>query len=330
MVQEPVMTQSAPARTFQERPFSTISGVPIVIAQIAISLALVAIAWFYGVTSETVVEQTYTGRTTENLVTHYHVLTLVLSIGLLIFGNILLSAGYIVLEPNEAAVVQFFGQYKGTVRDMGLRYANPFFSYSRLSVKSASLQTDTLKVNDLDGNPIEFAATVVWHVSSPASATFAVENYAKYLKIQADAAIRNVASRHPYDGDALGAGGQSSVISLRGHIEEIAAELVSEIQAHVQEAGIRIEQARVSHLAYAPEIASAMLQRQQASAVVAARTQIVAGAVGMVKLALEDLEKEGVVDLDPERKAQMVSNLLVVLCSDRAVQPVVNAGSIHG
>jgi regulator of protease activity HflC (stomatin/prohibitin superfamily) len=317
------MSTTAPIRTFQERPFATISGVAFVFLQIALSLTFLAWGWFGGWSEVT---NSYNGQPE----TQVHGWTIAMAVIGLIASNIIISGGYIVLEPNTAAVVQFFGQYKGTVRDMGLRYANPFFSYSRMSVKSASLQTDTLKVNDLDGNPIEFAATVVWHVESPASAVFAVEDYAGYLKIQADAAIRNVASKHAYDGDANGEGGVSSVISLRGHIEQIASELVSEIQDHVKEAGIRIEQARVSHLAYAPEIAQAMLQRQQASAVVAARTQIVAGAVGMVEMAIADLEKKGLVELDPERKAQMVSNLLVVLCSDRAVQPVVNAGSIHG
>lgn len=235
----------------------------------------------------------------------------------------IVCGGYCVIEPNYAGVVMFAGEYKGTVKDNGLRFVNPFFSVKNISQRTNNFESQKLKVNDLDGNPIEIAAVIVWRVERPASALLAVNDYGNFVKIQSEAALRTLANHYAYDSHVEGKP------SLRENAEQVAKELGEHIQERLAEAGIGITEARISHLAYAQEIAGAMLQRQQASAVVAARTQIVAGAVGMVELALEALEKKGTVKLDDERKAHMVSNLLVVLCSDRAAQPVVNAGSLH-
>ena len=231
--------------------------------------------------------------------------------------------GHFVVNPNEARVVQLFGRYIGTVREPGLRWANPLYSKAHVSLRIRNFESSHLKVNELEGNPIELAAVVVWKVVDSAEALFEVKDYENYVHVQTEAALRNLATSYPYDTHV------HDQKSLRGNTLEIAEHLKTEIQSRLDRAGVAVLEARISHLAYAPEIASAMLQRQQAGAIIAARQRIVEGAVGMVEMALELLAKNRVVELDEERKAQMVSNLLVVLCSDRATQPVVNAGTMH-
>ena len=210
----------------------------------------------------------------------------------------------------------------GTVRDTGLRYANPLYSKRRISVRVRNFETERSKVNDTDGNPIEMAAVVVWKVADTAEASFEVDDYVNFVHVQSESAVRNLATRYPYDTQEEGQ------ISLRGDTEETADQLKTEIQGRLGMAGVEVLEARITHLAYAPEIASAMLQRQQAGAIIAARSQIVEGAVSMVEMALEGLSTRGIVDLDEERKAAMVSNLLVVLCGDKATQPVLNTDTL--
>jgi regulator of protease activity HflC (stomatin/prohibitin superfamily) len=219
--------------------------------------------------------------------------------------------------------MQLFGAYVGTVKHPGLRWANPFYTKKHVSLRVRNFESDRLKVNDIEGNPIEIAAVVVWKVVDTAEAIFEVDDYQNYLHVQSEAALRNLATSYPYDTH------EDGVKSLRGNTLEIAEHLKAEIQERLDKAGVQVIEARISHLAYAPEIASAMLQRQQAGAVIAARTRIVEGAVGMVEMALDKLSKQKIVDLDEERKAAMVSNLLVVLCSDRGAHPVVNAGTLY-
>ena len=235
----------------------------------------------------------------------------------------ILFGGFFIVNPNQAKVLQLFGKYVGSVRDPGLKWANPFYSKHKVSVRVRNFETGKLKVNDQDSNPIEIAAVVVWKVVDSAEATFEVDDYEHYVHVQSEAAVRGLAQKYPYDAHTEG------VVSLSGHTPEIAERLQHEIQERLDKAGVKVIEARISHLAYAPEIASAMLQRQQANAVIAARTKIVEGAVGMVEMALEALSRQDIVRLDEERKAAMVSNLLVVLCSDRATQPVVNTGSLY-
>ncbi len=239
------------------------------------------------------------------------------------FISVFCLGGLFVVNPNEARVMQLFGDYVGTVRDDGLRWANPFYTKRSIMLRVRNFESAKLKVNDHDGNPIEIGAVVVWKVVDPAEACFEVDNYEHYMNVQTEAAIRNLASHYPYDAHIEGE------FSLRGSTDEVAARMKTEIQARLEKAGVRVIEARLSHLAYAPEIASAMLRRQQAGAIIAARQQIVEGAVGMVEHALDLLQKSGKVHLDDERKAAMVSNLLVVLCADREAQPVVNTGSIY-
>jgi regulator of protease activity HflC (stomatin/prohibitin superfamily) len=227
------------------------------------------------------------------------------------------------VAPNQGAVLQLFGHYVGTERSPGLRWANPFYSKRLISLRTRNFETSQLKVNDVEGNPIEFAAVVVWNVVDTAEAIFQVDSYENYVKVQSEAALRNLAAAYPYDAHVEG------VKSLRANMAEVAQHLKEEIQERLAVAGVEVKEARISHLAYAPEIAAAMLQRQQASAIVAARTRIVDGAVGMVELALERLDQKGTVHLDEERKAAMVSNLLVVLCGERAAQPVLNTGTMY-
>jgi regulator of protease activity HflC (stomatin/prohibitin superfamily) len=227
------------------------------------------------------------------------------------------------VQPNQAAVLQLFGHYVGTERTPGLRWANPFYSKRYVSLRTRNFETAQLKVNDHDGNPIEFAAVVVWAVIDSAEALFQVDNYENYVKVQSEAALRNLATSYPYDAHD---DGQKS---LRGNTAEVAQHLREEIHERLAVAGVDVKEARISHLAYAPEIAAAMLQRQQASAIVAARTRIVDGAVGMVEMALERLDRNNTVKLDEERKAAMVSNLLVVLCGERGAQPVLNTGTMY-
>jgi len=232
-------------------------------------------------------------------------------------------SGLFTVAPNEGRVLQLFGAYRGTVREEGLRWANPFFTKKRISLRVRNFESAHLKVNDTDGNPIEIAAVVVWKVVDSAEAVFEVDDYENYVRVQSEAAVRNLATRYPYDAHIEGH------LSLRGSTDEVAKGLKTEIHNRLAKAGVEVVEARISHLAYASEIASAMLRRQQAGAIIAARQKIVEGAVGMVDMALELLSKSSQVKLDEERKAAMVSNLLVVLCADREAQPVVNTGTLY-
>lgn len=234
-----------------------------------------------------------------------------------------LLKGLFQVAPNKAQVLQLFGKYVGTVRAEGLRWTNPFCTKQSISLRVRNFESNKLKVNDSDGNPIEIAAVVVWQVIDTAEATFCVDNYENFVNIQSESALRQMAQSYPYDSHDAGKP------SLRSHGEEINNHLCDEIQTRLGKAGVRVTEARISHLAYAQEIAQAMLQRQQAGAIVAARERIVEGAVGIVAMALDKLRSQGVVDLDEERKAAMVSNLLVVLCGERATQPIINTGTLH-
>jgi regulator of protease activity HflC (stomatin/prohibitin superfamily) len=240
-------------------------------------------------------------------------------------------AGLYMLQPNQAALLMFFGRYQGTDRGEGLRWANPFFTTTKLSVRARNFNSEKLKVNDLRGNPIEIAAAIVWRVEDTARATFDVENYEAYVLTQAEAAVRHLASRYAYDNLGVPDTEADAVpeITLRSATEEVSAALRAELTERFAQAGIVVVDAKLTHLAYAPEIAGTMLRRQQAEAVVAARAKIVQGAVEMVEHALKGLEARGLVELDDERKAAMVSNLLVVLCSDREATPVVNTGTLY-
>ena len=261
-------------------------------------------------------------------------------------ASFICAFGFMAVAPNDSRVLLLFGDYKGTVTQSGFFWVNPFYSKKKLSLRVRNFETGSSqsadrkneagvvvekgrrsggkpsKVNDRDGNPIDISAVVVWKVTDTAEAMFEVDDYQNYVEVQSEAALRVLASRHPYDSE-------DHEISLRGSTSEISDQLQNDIQKRLDKAGVEVIEARISHLAYSPEIAAAMLQRQQAQAVVAARTQIVAGAVGMVEMALEHLEKDNIIELDDERKASMVSNLLVVLCSDRHTQPVINTGSIY-
>jgi len=230
--------------------------------------------------------------------------------------------GLYMVEPNQAAVLSLFGKYVGTVKDNGLRWNNPFYAKRKVSQRVRNFESGKLKVNELDGSPIEIAAVIVWQVVDSAEAVYNVDDYESFVHIQSESALRTMATSYPYDQH------EDGQLALRSHATEVSKHLLDELQDRLANAGIQVLDARISHLAYAPEIAQAMLQRQQANAIIAARTRIVAGAVGMVEMALEELQKNGVVQLDEERKAAMVSNLLVVLCSERT-QPIVNAGSIY-
>lgn len=231
--------------------------------------------------------------------------------------------GFYMVHPNQSAVLQLFGRYVGTDLNNGLRWSNPLYSKQKVSLRVRNFESSKMKVNDNAGNPVEIAAVVVWKVVDSAEAVFEVDNYENFVNIQSESAIRHLASSYAYDA------GNDEAISLRSSTDEVTELLKGEIQARLNKAGVQVLEARISHLAYAPEIASAMLQRQQAAAIVAARQQIVEGAVGMVETALERLSERNVVQLDDERKAAMVSNLLVVLCGDHHVQPVINTGSLY-
>jgi regulator of protease activity HflC (stomatin/prohibitin superfamily) len=242
---------------------------------------------------------------------------------LVIVSAAICLAGFFVVQPNQGVVVQLFGRYTGTVRNPGLHWVNPFTTRKPLSLRVRNFETARLKVNDHDGNPIEIAAVVVWKVVDTAEASFEVDHYEDYVHVQSEAALRNLATAYPYDSH------EENVTSLRGHTASVATHLQGEIQERLAKAGVDVLEARISHLAYAPEIAAVMLQRQQASAIIAARQKIVEGAVGMVEMALEMLSQKKVLELDEERRAAMVSNLLVVLCGERGTQPVVNTGTIY-
>ena len=247
-------------------------------------------------------------------------------IGYLLVSIIVLIcwAGLFMVHPNEAKVLQLFGKYVGTCHDPGLRWANPFYSKTSVSVRVRNFESGKLKVNDANGSPIEIAAVVVWKVFDTAEALFEVDDYVNFVEIQSEAALRNLGTTYPYephnDDDGL---------ALRSDPKEIAQALREEVQDRLAQAGVTVIEARISHLAYAPEIANAMLRRQQASAIIAARKQIVQGAVGMVHMALDELDENDIVELDEKRKAAMVSNLLVVLCSDEAAQPVINTSTLY-
>jgi regulator of protease activity HflC (stomatin/prohibitin superfamily) len=238
-------------------------------------------------------------------------------------ADLIALGGFFTVQPNQGVVLTLFGRYVGTVSEPGLRFANPFYAKKHVSLRVRNFETSKLKVNDQDGNPIEIAAVVVWKVVDTVEAIFQVDNFENYVHVQSEAAIRNLATAYPYDTH------EERTISLRGHTAVVAEHLQKEIQDRLSVAGVAVIESRISYLAYASEIAAAMLRRQQASAVIAARTKIVEGAVGMVEMALDELARKKVVDLDPERRAAMVSNLLVVLCSETQAQPVVNAGSLY-
>ncbi len=266
---------------------------------------------------------------------------------LMIPATIITAIGFKAVAPNDSRVLLLFGDYIGSIKESGFYWVNPFYTSKKVSLRVRNFETGSTsqpeqknaegtviqvksrsagkpsKVNDREGNPIEISAVVVWRVVDTAEALFEVDDYQHYVEVQSEAALRSLASRHPYDSP------DNETISLRGSMRVVSEQLQSDIQERLGKAGVEVIEARISHLAYAPEIAAAMLQRQQAKAVVDARTQIVEGAVGMVDMALEHLAKDNIVDLDEERKAAMVSNLLVVLCSDRHTQPVVNTGTLH-
>ena len=286
----------------RERASNGLPGLPVLLALILVELALV---WMLvmNIRSESPLE----------------IVVAAIGIALTTF----MMAGLFMVNPNEGKVLQLFGEYKGTAKQEGLRWANPFLTKKKVSLRVRNFESSHLKVNDLDGNPIEIAAVVVWKVVDTAEAVFEVDNYEDYVHVQSESALRNMATSYPYDAH------DDAQLSLRGHTNAIADHLRKEIQDRLSRAGVEVIEARISHLAYAPEIAAAMLQRQQAGAIIAARQRIVEGAVGMVEMALEMLSAKQVVQLDEERKAAMVSNLLVVLCGDRSTQPVVNTGTLH-
>ncbi|GIX40005.1 MAG: hypothetical protein KatS3mg128_1054 [Silanimonas sp.] len=286
-----------------ERVHSPLPGVPLLLVFLALSVANIALyPWLV---------RTGAGGL---LIGANAVASLVLLVG---------WCGFFMVQPNNGVVLQLFGRYVGTARDSGLKWANPFYSKKPVSLRVRNFESSKLKVNDLEGSPIEIAAVVVWQVHDTAEAVFTVDDYENFVQVQSEAALRQMASSYPYDGH------EDGQVALRSHAAEINQHLKEEIQERLGAAGVTVLEARISHLAYAPEIAQAMLQRQQAAAIIAARSRIVEGAVGMVHMALEQLERGGRIELDEERRAAMVSNLLVVLCSERGTQPVVNTGTLH-
>ena len=285
----------------KENPIRSLPGIPTLLVLIA---ALLGAAWLL-----------FTGIGAQSLG------TIAAAVVIAILALFCLVGLYMV-EPNQSAVLSLFGKYVGTVTDSGLRWNNPFYVKRKVSLRVRNFESGKLKVNELEGSPIEIAAVIVWKVVDSAEAVFNVDDYESFVTIQSEAALRAMATSYPYDS-------HEDQVSLRSHPVEISEHLKQQLDERLTTAGVDVIDARISHLAYAPEIAGAMLQRQQANAVIAARTRIVAGAVGMVEMALEELQKNNIVQLDEERKAAMVSNLLVVLCSDRATQPIVNTGSLY-
>ncbi|WP_115553262.1 SPFH domain-containing protein [Xanthomonas arboricola] len=288
----------------KEKPINSLPGIPVIVA---VGAAFAASAWML-----------LTVAASAEAIP----LALIATIVVVAVG-IFFLAGLYTLEPNQAAVLSLFGKYVGTVKDPGLRWNSPFYAKRRVSQRVRNFESGRLKVNELDGSPIEISAVIVWQVMDASEAVYNVDDYESFVHIQSEAALRAMATSYPYDQH------EDGQISLRSHPAEISDQLKRHLDERLTQAGVDVIEARISHLAYAPEIAQAMLQRQQANAVIAARTRIVAGAVGMVEMALAELQKNGVVQLDEERKAHMVSNLLTVLCSDRGTQPVVNAGSLY-
>jgi len=293
------------SQAMPERPAWHLPGVPMLLLSVVLLAAGIVAFWQAS-------EHTDGGKT-----------------GLIWTGVVLVAAAITVFKgltpvaPGRAHVIQLFGRYQGTVRDQGLQWVNPFATRIAVSTRIRNLESSLSKVNDADGNPIEIAAVVVWQVQDTAHATYSVDDYVHFVGIQAETAVRHIASSYPYDSRGTGA------LSLRDNADEITQRLSAELTDRVRPAGVQIIETRLTRLSYAPEIAQAMLRQQQASAVVGARQKIVEGAVGMVRLALQRLDEEGVVELDEERKAAMVSNLLVVLCSEQATQQVVNTGSLY-
>ena len=249
---------------------------------------------------------------------------LVIPLPFLVITEILILAGFVVLQPNEASVLLLFGKYVGSIREDGFWWVNPFYTKRKISLRLRTHNSERLKVNDKTGNPIEIAAVVVWRVRDTYAATFDVDDYVGYVNLQSEVALRHLATLYPYDSWE-----ESEVVSLRANIDEVSQALKNELEERLSKAGVEVHEARLSHLAYAAEIAEAMLKRQQAGAIVAARQKIVQGAVGMVNMALQHLRDENIIELDDERKASMVSNLLVVLCGETHAQPVVNAGTLY-
>ena len=241
----------------------------------------------------------------------------------LLISFFLMSSGFFTLQPNEGRVLILFGDYRGTVRKDGFHWANPFMTKQKISLRTRNFNGEKLKVNDKRGNPIEIAAVVVWHIEDTAQAFFDVDNYEEYVEVQSESAVRHLANCYAYDH------GEEHETTLRSGVEEVSHALRDELQQRLTKAGVRVEEARLTHLAYAPEIANAMLRRQQAEAIIDARKKIVHGAVSMVKMALHDLSDQNVVELDDERKSAMVSNLLVVLCGEAEAQPVINTGTLY-
>lgn len=286
----------------KERSVATISGIPVIF----VVLILYAFAAVMFVSS---------AETNDSAKVVTALVTLVV--------NGLLLAGFFIVEPNGSRVVMLFGNYKGTMRNPGLHWANPFYSKRRMSLRARTLNGEKLKVNDKSGNPVEIAAIIVWKIADTFEASFEVDNYESFVALQSETAVRHLASSYPYDAE-------DHELSLMRNTDEVSNHLRDELHERLLRAGVEVLEARLSHLAYAPEIAGVMLRRQQAAAVVAARTRIVDGAVGMVKLALDKLTEEGVVSLDDDRKATMVSNLMVVLCSEQSAQPILNAGTLYG
>jgi SPFH domain / Band 7 family len=298
-------TTQRPAQPITERAGMSLPGIPVLLAAL-VALAAAGVSFWLA--------SRYSGGTRSGL--------LCLGI-LLIFGGGLALRGLVPVVPGQARVIQLFGQYRGTIRDSGLKWVNPFAERIEVSTRLRNQESAQLKVNDADGNPIEIAAVVVWQIRDTANALYSVNQYPAFVTIQIETAVRHIANSYPYDNRG------TERMSLRDNADEITERLSAELTDRVKPAGVQIIESRLTRLSYAPEIAQAMLRQQQASAVVGARQRIVEGAVGMVKLALERLEDEGVVELDEERKAAMVSNLLVVLCSEQATQQVVNTGSLY-
>jgi len=293
----------------KENPIRSLPGIPFLLALLAVTALAV---WLF--VSGIGPDPKYSGVVSGARIAAGVIL------GVLAFFSLI---GLYTVQPNQAAVVSLFGKYVGTVKDNGLRWNNPFYSKKKVSLRVRNFESGKLKVNELDGSPIEIAAVIVWQVVDASEAVYNVDDYESFVHIQSESALRAMATSYPYDQHEEGQ------LALRSHATEISQHLKNELAERLADAGVQVIDARISHLAYAPEIAQAMLQRQQANAVIAARTRIVAGAVGMVEMALAELQKNGVVQLDEERKAQMVSNLLVVLCGDRSTQPIVNTGSLY-
>lgn len=299
----------------REREVKVLSGWPMLLIVIVVAAA---VGWLYYWSIAGGIECSEYGGNPQP-----YIVGLVSAIVLTIVWGVCL-AGFFTLQPNMSAVLLLFGAYQGTAKEAGFHWANPFLTKKKISLRAHNLNGEKLKVNDKRGNPVDIAVVVVWRIVDTAQACFDVEDYHEYVTVQSESAVRHLATRYPYD-----SGEQDAEITLRGSIDEVSQSLHEELSERLVKAGVEVDEARISHLAYAPEIAGAMLRRQQAEAIVAARARIVDGAVGMVEMALEKLERSHTVQLDEERKASMVSNLLVVLCGEREASPVINTGSLY-